>query len=94
MIGERVLNHSFEFHDLIWFLITGGLIGWLASLLVQGGGMGIIADIAVGIIGSLFGGWLAGVLGISIYGFWGAFAMSVVGAVILIVILRVIIRKT
>jgi uncharacterized membrane protein YeaQ/YmgE (transglycosylase-associated protein family) len=87
------MNHPMELHDFIWFLITGGLIGWLASVLVQGGGMGIAADIVVGIIGSLFGGWLARVLGIGVYGFWGAFAMSIVGAVVLLVILRWI-RRT
>ena len=86
------MSHSPELHNLIWFLITGGLIGWVASLLVQGSGMGILADIVVGIVGSLFGGWLAGVLGISVYGFWGAFGMSVVGAIVLLFILAVIRR--
>jgi uncharacterized membrane protein YeaQ/YmgE (transglycosylase-associated protein family) len=87
------MSGSPELHNLVWFLITGGLIGWIASLLVQGSGMGILADIAVGIVGSLLGGWLAGVLGIAVYGFWGAFAMSIIGAIVLLFILSLFRRK-
>jgi len=75
-------------HDLIWYLIVGLLTGWLASLLVQGRGMGIIRDIAVGIVGALIGGYLAGQLDIHIGGFFGALAMAVIGAVLFLVVLR------
>jgi uncharacterized membrane protein YeaQ/YmgE (transglycosylase-associated protein family) len=88
------MSQSPQLHDLVWFLITGGLIGWIASLLVQGSGMGVLADIVVGIIGSLLGSWLAGVFGIGVYGFWGVFAMSIVGAIVLIVILRLFRRAS
>jgi uncharacterized membrane protein YeaQ/YmgE (transglycosylase-associated protein family) len=50
---------------LIWILV-GAVAGWLASTVVRGGGMGLLGDIVVGIIGAFIGGWLAGVLHIHI----------------------------
>ena len=76
------------FHHLIWFLVVGGLAGWLSSLLVIGRGMGVLADIVVGIAGALVGGLLADVLHWDIYGFWGVLGISVLGAVILLVLVR------
>ncbi len=77
---------------VIW-LIVGALGGWLAGVLVKGGGFGLIGDIVVGIIGAVIGGWLAGLLGISIgSGFIASVITAVIGAVILLVILRLIKR--
>jgi len=55
-----------EAYGIIVWLIIGAIAGWLAGLLVKGGGYGLIGDIIVGIVGALIGGWLAGALGISI----------------------------
>jgi len=87
------MNEYHGFHNLLWFLIVGGAAGWLASLLVQGGGMGIIADIVVGILGACVGGWLIGFFNLGVWGFWGEFLMWVLGAVILIVVFRALIGK-
>ena len=47
-------------------IIIGGIIGWLASLLMKTDGqMGIIANVIVGIVGTSLGFWLSGVLGIA-----------------------------
>jgi uncharacterized membrane protein YeaQ/YmgE (transglycosylase-associated protein family) len=46
---------------LVW-IIVGGIAGWLASLVVQGGGMGIVGDIIVGIVGALIGGFVLSLL--------------------------------
>jgi uncharacterized membrane protein YeaQ/YmgE (transglycosylase-associated protein family) len=75
-------------HDFLWYAIMGLLTGWLASLLVQGQGMGVFRDMAVGILGAVIGGWLAGELGIHIAGFFGALAMAVIGAVLFLIVLR------
>ncbi|WP_310061129.1 GlsB/YeaQ/YmgE family stress response membrane protein [Lysobacter niastensis] len=49
---------------LIW-LIVGGVIGWLASLIMKTDAQqGIFLNIIVGIIGAFLGGWLGGLLGI------------------------------
>ena len=75
-------------HALIWYAVMGLIVGWLASHLVQGKGMGIIADIVVGILGALLGGFLADKLQIHVAGFWGSLGVSVLGAVVLLVIIR------
>jgi uncharacterized membrane protein YeaQ/YmgE (transglycosylase-associated protein family) len=82
------MHYSMELHNLIWFLIVGGLAGWLAASLVTGGGLGIFADIAVGVAGALVGGILADSLHWYVYGFWGVLGISVLGAAILLVIFR------
>ena len=74
---------------LIVTLIIGGVIGWLASLVMKTGAqMGIIANIVVGIIGAVLGFWLAGRLGIVAVGSKGAWIISVLGAVVLIAVLK------
>jgi uncharacterized membrane protein YeaQ/YmgE (transglycosylase-associated protein family) len=77
---------------LIWFLLVGLIAGWLAGLVMKGGGYGVVGDMIVGVIGALIGGWLFGVLGISAGGLIGAIITAFVGAVILILILRAIKR--
>jgi uncharacterized membrane protein YeaQ/YmgE (transglycosylase-associated protein family) len=82
-----------EAYGIIAWLIIGALAGWLAGLLVKGGGFGLIGDIVVGIVGALIGGWLAGVLGISVgSGFVASIITAVIGAVILVVIVRAVRR--
>ncbi|CAK6689869.1 GlsB/YeaQ/YmgE family stress response membrane protein [Synechococcus sp. CBW1107] len=77
--------------SVIWFLIVGVIAGWLAGLLVKGGGFGLIGDLVVGIIGALIGGLLfgGGLLG---GGVLGSILVATIGAVILLVVLRVIKR--
>jgi uncharacterized membrane protein YeaQ/YmgE (transglycosylase-associated protein family) len=75
--------------NVIWFLIVGVIAGWLAGLLVKGGGFGLIGDLVVGIIGALIGGLLfgGGLLG---GGVLGSILVATIGAVILLVVLRVL----
>jgi uncharacterized membrane protein YeaQ/YmgE (transglycosylase-associated protein family) len=74
---------------LIVTLIIGGVIGWLASLVMKTSAqMGIIANIVVGIIGAVLGFWLAGALGIVAVGSVGAWIVSIIGAVVLLAILK------
>jgi uncharacterized membrane protein YeaQ/YmgE (transglycosylase-associated protein family) len=70
-------------------LVVGGVIGWLASLLMKTNKqMWIIANVIVGIIGSSLGFWLAGMLGLAAYGTIAQWAVAVVGAALLIYILK------
>jgi uncharacterized membrane protein YeaQ/YmgE (transglycosylase-associated protein family) len=74
---------------LLISIIIGGIIGWLASLIMKTDAqMGIIANILVGIVGSALGHFLAGAIGLAAYGMVGRLIVSVVGAVLLIAILR------
>ena len=79
--------------SIIVWLIVGAIAGWLAGMVVRGGGFGLIGDIIVGIIGALIAGWLLPQLGIVIgSGIIAAIIDAFIGAVILLVILRLIKR--
>ncbi len=76
---------------VIWIVI-GGIAGFLAKAVI-GASLGLIGTIIVGILGGLLGGWLFGLLGISILpGFFGDVITALVGAIILLLILRLIRR--
>jgi uncharacterized membrane protein YeaQ/YmgE (transglycosylase-associated protein family) len=75
--------------SLIVILVVGGIVGWIASLIMKTSAqMGILANVAVGVVGSALGAWLFGALGLVAYGASGRFVMSIVGAVVLIWILK------
>lgn len=77
---------------IIW-LIIGGIVGWVASLIMKTDGQqGIILNIIVGILGGLLGGWLLGVLGIGLegMGLFGSFLTALIGAVILIALVKLV----
>ena len=70
-------------------LVIGGVIGWLASMLMKTDAqMGILANVIVGIIGSMVGFWLAGAMGIGAGSAIGAYLIAVLGAVVLIGLLK------
>ena len=76
-------------------VLVGVLVGWLASALVGGGG-GLIFDMAVGIVGALIAGWLFGGGASFLSGAITvtSIALSVVGAVILLLIVSLIRRAS
>ncbi len=77
---------------LIWILV-GAVAGWLAGLVVRGGGFGLVGNIVIGIIGAFLGGWLFGVLGFAIgAGIINTIFTAFIGAVVLLLIVRVIKR--
>lgn len=77
--------------EIVIALIVGGLIGWLASLVMgTGAQMGVIANIVVGLVGSTLGYWLAPKVGILPTSRAGRWAIAVLGAVVLILILKVL----
>jgi uncharacterized membrane protein YeaQ/YmgE (transglycosylase-associated protein family) len=78
-------------------LIIGGIVGWLASIIMKTNAqMGIIANVLVGIVGGLLGAWLANVLGLAPNGGIMQFVVALIGAVVLILILQAlgIFKKT
>ena len=82
------MNDAMQPHNFLWFLIVGGLAGWIASWLVKGSGMGLLGDIVVGGIGAILGGSFAYHFNITLYGFWEVLGMAVLGAVVLLLFLR------
>ncbi|MDP1383638.1 GlsB/YeaQ/YmgE family stress response membrane protein [Priestia megaterium] len=78
--------------EILWMLIVGGIIGWLAGLItgrdVPGG---IIGNIIAGFIGSWLGGLILGSWGPVIGGF--AIIPAIIGSIILVLIVSFILRK-
>ncbi len=78
--------------EFIWFIIIGLVAGWLAGVIMKGGGYGVVGDIVVGIFGAVLGGWLFSAMGVATGGLLGAIIVATIGAIILIALLRVIKR--
>jgi uncharacterized membrane protein YeaQ/YmgE (transglycosylase-associated protein family) len=79
--------------EFVWFIIVGLIAGWLAGVIMKGGGYGVVGDIIVGIVGALIGGWLFSTMGVSTGGgLLGAIIVALVGAIVLIFLLRLIKR--
>ncbi len=77
--------------SLIISLIIGGIVGWLASIVMKTNAqMGWIANVVVGVVGSLLGGWIAGMLGLWPSGGVMQFVVAIAGAVLLIFLLRAV----
>lgn len=74
---------------LLISIIVGGIIGWVASLIMRTSGqVGVLGNIAIGIAGSGLGHVLAGMAGLATYGWPARTLVSIIGAVILIWLLR------
>jgi uncharacterized membrane protein YeaQ/YmgE (transglycosylase-associated protein family) len=74
---------------IITAVIIGGIVGWLASMVMKTNAqMGLIANVAVGIVGSSLGFWLAGLLGLAPTGGIMRFVVAIIGAALLIFILQ------
>ena len=83
---------------IVW-LVMGGIVGWIASMIMgTNAKQGIILNVVVGIVGALIGGWLIGPLlgagsineGITVM----SFIVSLLGAVVLLAILSIFQRAT
>ncbi len=90
--GEDMQNDNLGYW--LWFFFIGGVIGWLAGIIIRGRGFGIIGDIIIGIVGAMLGGWMGRVVGIYPGSSFGAFLMALVGAVVLVGLTRLVVRNT
>ena len=82
--------------SILAWIVVGLVAGVLASLVMGGTGYGIIGDIVIGIVGAFVGGWLFTALGIStpLGGLGGTIFVAFIGAVVLLLILRLIRQGT
>jgi len=77
--------------SLIIVLLIGLIAGWLAAKIVTGGGLGIIGDIVVGILGAFIAAWLLPKLGVRLgTGFVRQIIDATIGAVILLALVRLV----
>jgi uncharacterized membrane protein YeaQ/YmgE (transglycosylase-associated protein family) len=78
---------------IVWWIIVGLIAGWLAGLVMKGGGFGILVDIILGILGGIVGGWIFGMLGIwPGFGMIGSICVAFIGAIILVGLSRLLKR--
>lgn len=74
--------------NLLITLIIGGIVGWLASIVMKTNAqMGLIANVVVGVVGAFIGSWLAGLAGLAATGLV-SFVFAVIGAMVLIGVLK------
>ena len=86
--------------NFILWLVTGGVLGWIASMIMKTDAQqGVILNVVVGIVGALLGGWLlspllgAGTINSNDFSLAGL-AVSLLGAVILLAIVNLVRRKS
>jgi uncharacterized membrane protein YeaQ/YmgE (transglycosylase-associated protein family) len=78
--------------NLILFLVVGVVAGWMAGRIMKGSGFGLLGDMVVGVIGAFVGGWLFGLLGITTGGILGLLVTALVGALVLLYVIRLVKR--
>ena len=79
--------------NIVFFLLIGGTAGWLAGKIMQGRGLGLWANIAVGVVGALLGGTLFRQLGIEMHGLIGQLLTATIGAVALLWLAKLVNRN-
>jgi uncharacterized membrane protein YeaQ/YmgE (transglycosylase-associated protein family) len=73
---------------LIWEICIGILAGFLAGKIMRGKGYGVLIDLLLGMVGSVVGGFVFGLLGLYSYGLVGQLVIATAGAVMLIWLVR------
>lgn len=80
--------------ELLATLFIGLLAGWLGSVIFKGGGLGLLGNIVVGILGSFVGYWLLGKFGISLGTGWiGAVLTGALGAIVILAIVNLLFNR-
>jgi uncharacterized membrane protein YeaQ/YmgE (transglycosylase-associated protein family) len=92
VLETRIVEVDYQ-RGLIGWILIGLIAGWLAGKISRGEGYGCIADIILGLVGSLLGGWLFTRLGIFGGGFIYSLAAATLGAVIVVSIVHLIAGK-
>jgi uncharacterized membrane protein YeaQ/YmgE (transglycosylase-associated protein family) len=78
---------------LIYIIVVGLVAGWATGKIMKGAGYGVLVDILLGIAGAIFGSWILGILGIyTSGGLVPSILVAIVGAVLLVVIVRALKR--
>ncbi len=78
--------------DILVWIVIGGLAGWLASVVVRGGGMGVLMNVIVGIIGAFIGGLVVELFGGAGFTGWNlwSFFVAFLGAAVLLLVVRLV----
>lgn len=77
--------------ELAVTLVVGGVAGWIAGLIVRGGGFGLLGNVVVGVLGAVIGGFLFQALDIRVgTGLAATLVSAVAGAAVLLFVIRLI----
>ena len=76
--------------DIITLLIVGAIAGWLAGVIIKGGGFGLVGDIILGIVGAFIGSYLLGMFDVFPSGLIGAIITATIGAAVLLSVIKVV----
>ncbi len=81
--------------NILGWIVIGLLAGFLAGQIMKGSGYGLVGDVIVGLVGAVLGGFLAAALGLGGLNSsdpisWGSFFIALIGAIILIAVLRLL----
>ncbi len=77
----------------LWWILVGLVAGWATGKIMKGGGYGFIVDVALGIVGAIVGGFIAGLLGISPAGGLLYTILIAIGGAVLVVFLFRLVTK-
>ncbi|MGG7056220.1 GlsB/YeaQ/YmgE family stress response membrane protein [Nitrosomonas sp. ANs5] len=77
-----------DYAGLLIFIVIGAVAGWLAGILMEGKGFGLVGNIIIGIAGAIAGGLLFGLLGLI-----GSIVTAIVGAALLLFLAWVITKS-
>ncbi|HOU23262.1 MAG: hypothetical protein BWY10_01947 [Chloroflexi bacterium ADurb.Bin180] len=76
--------------DILYWLIVGGIAGWLAGKVSKGRGFGLVGNIIIGLVGSVVGGYAFQMLGLAAGGTIGNIVVAFVGGLILVAVVNLI----
>lgn len=80
-------------NNIVMVIVVGILAGWLAGKIQKGRGFGLVGNLVIGVLGSVFGSWLFWQLGLYTYGFLGNVAVAVVGALVILYVVGMIAKR-
>lgn len=81
-----------DLQGFLMFVLIGLAAGWLAGLIMKAPQGSLIYDLLVGVIGALLGGFLSNLIGLHASGILGSLVVATVGAILFIMILRLLKR--
>lgn len=80
--------------EILITLLIGAVAGWLGSMIYKGGGLGLLGNIVVGILGSYVGYWIFGKLGLSLgTALLGQIVTGAFGAIVILFLINIIMGK-
>ena len=91
---HTILASGFPEGGWLVTLGIGLLAGWLASIVLGRSRTGLLANLVVGVLGSFVGGYLLDFFDIHLSGFLGSVATATAGAIVLLIVLRVLYRAS